>query len=290
MIYESKPASITDHFYCLGPVSVPSFLLDGDHPIMFDAGVYIFREYYFKEILRIMGDRRPEYLFLTHVHFDHCGAAGFLKRVMPELKIGASREASEIIKMPSAIKLIEKLNTFAQDGKVYFEPFPIDCIFDNSDVIEVAKNLSVKVIKTPGHTRDMLSFYIPEKKILIPSESIGMPALGEYIFSEFLTDYDVYLDSLKKLADYDVEILVLAHALYYTGKDAKSYMPRAIEHAQRFREKMEKLLKKYDDDFETIASIIKKEEYDPIVGDKQPEEAYLLNLYAKIKAIKKILN
>jgi glyoxylase-like metal-dependent hydrolase (beta-lactamase superfamily II) len=290
MIYESKPAGITDNFYCLGPVSVPSFLLDGDHPIMFDAGVYIFGEYYLREILRIMGDRRPEYLFLTHVHFDHCGSAGFLKRVMPELKIGASHEASEIIKKPSAVGLIKKFNTFAQDGKVYFEPFAINLILNDGDVIEVATNLSVKVIKTPGHTRDMLSFYIPEQKILIPSESIGMPALGEYIFSEFLTDYYVYLDSLKKLADYDVEILVLAHALYYTGEDAKSYMPRAIEHTQRFREKMEKLLKKYDNDFETIASIIKKEEYDPIVGDKQPEEAYLLNLHAKIKAIKRILN
>ncbi len=290
MIYESRPASITDHFYCLGPVSVPSFLLDGDHPIMFDAGIYIFGEYYLRELLRIMGDRRPEYLFLTHVHFDHCGAAGFLKRVMPEMKIGASREASEIIKKPSAVGLIKKLNTFAQDGKVYFEPFAIDFILNDGDVIQVANNLSVKVIKTPGHTRDMLSFYIPEQKILIPSESIGMPALGEYIFSEFLTDYYVYLDSLKKLANYDVDILVLAHALYYTGEDAKSYMPRAIEHTQRFREKMEKLLKKYDNDFETIASIIRKEEYDPLVGDKQPEQAYLLNLYAKIKAIKRIMN
>lgn len=290
MIYESKPASITDRFYCLGPASVPSFFLDGDHPIIFDAGLYIFGEYYFKEILRIMGDRRPEYLFLTHVHFDHCGAAGFLKRVMPEMKIGASHEASEIIKKPSAVGLIEKLNTFGEDGKVYFEPFPIDCVFDDGDVIEVAKNLSVKVIKTPGHTRDMLSFYIPEQKILIPSESIGMPALDGYIFSEFLTDYYVYLDSLKKLADYDVEILVLAHAFYYTGEDAKSYMPRAIEHTKSFREKIEKLLKKYDNDFKTIASIIRKEEYDPIVGEKQIEEAYLLNLHAKIKAIKKIKN
>jgi glyoxylase-like metal-dependent hydrolase (beta-lactamase superfamily II) len=290
MIHESKPAGITDNFYCLGPVSVPSFLLDGDHPIIFDSGIYIFGEYYFKEILRIMGDRRPEYLFLSHVHFDHCGAAGFLKRVIPEMKIGASHEASEIIKKTSAVKLIKKLNTIAHDGKVYFEPFAIDRVFNDGDVIEVAKNISVKVIKTPGHTRDMLSFYIPEQKILIPSESIGVPGLGDYIFSEFLTDYNVYLDSLKKLAEYDVEILVLAHAFYYTGKDAKSYMPRAIEHTQRFREKMEKLLKKYDNDFETIASIIRKEEYDPIVGDKQPEEAYLLNLYAKIKAIKRIMN
>ena len=237
-----------------------------------------------------MGERRPEYLFLTHVHFDHCGAAGFLKRVMPQLKIAASREASEIITKPSAIKLIKRLNTFAPDGKIYFEPFSIDRIIDDGETMQVAKNLSVKVIKTPGHTRDMLSFYIPEQKILIPSESIGVPGLGEHIFSEFLTDYYVYLDSLKKLAGYDVEILVLAHGWYYTGEDAKAYIPRAIEHTHKFRKRIEQLLIEHGDDYKMIASIIKKDEYDPIEGDKQPREAYLINLEAKIKAIKKMLH
>jgi hypothetical protein len=67
-------------------------------------------------------------------------------------------------------------------------------------------------------------------------------------------------------------------------------MRRAIEYTLRFREKIEGLLKMYGDDYEKITSVIKKEEYDPIEGDKQPEEAYLINLRAKINAVKKILN
>ncbi|HDQ03805.1 MAG TPA: MBL fold metallo-hydrolase [Deltaproteobacteria bacterium] len=290
MIHESKPAKIKESFYCLGPSAVPSYLLDGKHPIIFDAGVYIFGEHYWRESLRLMGERRPEYLFLTHVHFDHCGAAGLLKRFMPGLKIAASAEASDIIKKPSAIKLIKRLNAFDSDGKVHFEPFLVDRVLEDGEIVEVAQNLHVEIIKTPGHTRDMLSFYIPEYKILIPSESVGVPGLGDYIFSEFLTDYHVYLDSLKKLAAYDVEILVLAHGYYYTGDDARNYMPRAIEHTKRFREAIEKLLRNHGDDYDTIASIIKRDEYDPIDGDKQPQEAYLINLHAKIKAVQRIMN
>ena len=290
MIYESNPAKITDNFYCLGPSAVPSYLLDGEHPIIFDAGIYIFGEHYWREICRLMGERRPEYLFITHAHFDHCGSAGFLKRVMPGMKICASQEASEIIKKPSAIKLIKRLNTIAPDGKVYFEPFSVERVLEEGEIVEVARNINVEIIKTPGHTRDMLSFYIPHQKILIPSESIGVPGLGEYIFSEFLTDYHIYMDSLEKLAGYDVEVLVLAHGYYYTGDDAKNYMPRAIEYTKRFRKEIERLLKSHGSNYEKIASIIKKEEYDPIPGDKQPREAYLINLHAKIKAIEKLLN
>ncbi len=290
MIYESNPAKITDSFYCLGPSAVPSYLLDGEHPIIFDAGIYVFGEHYRQEIIKLTGERRPDYLFLSHAHFDHCGSAGYLKRVMPGLKVCASREASEIIKKPSAIKLIKKLNTIAPDGKVYFEPFSVDRVLEDGEIVKVAQNLHVEIIKTPGHTRDMLSFYIPQQKILIPSESIGVPGSGEYIFSEFLTDYHIYLDSLKKLAGYDVETLVLAHGYYYTGDDAKDYMPRAIEYTKRFREKIENLLKSHGTDYEKMAAIIKEEEYDPIPGEKQPREAYLINLNAKIKAIEKILN
>lgn len=285
MIFRSDPASITHNFYCLGTAYMPSFLLDGDHPIMFDAGMYEAGEFYFKEILRIMGNRRPEYLFLTHVHFDHCGAAGYLKRFMPELKIGASREANEIIQKPSAVELITKLNASGKEGGVYFEPFSIDLILNDGDVIEVAKDLTVQVIRTPGHTRDMLSFYIPEQKILIPSESIGMPGYNGYVFSEFLIDYDIYLNSLVRLKDYDAAILIFAHGVYYTGDDAKNYIPSAIKHTGLFREKIENLLDKYGGDYDGVASAIKKEEYDPIVGAKQPEAAYLLNLHAKIKAV-----
>ncbi len=58
---------------------------------MFEAGIYLFGKHYHDQIVRIMGERRPEFLFLTHVHFDHCGAAGYLKRMIPGLAIGASR-------------------------------------------------------------------------------------------------------------------------------------------------------------------------------------------------------
>lgn len=287
MIFLSNPAQITSSFYSLGPYEFPTFLLDCDHPVIFDSGVYIFGEHYLKEIKRILGDRKPEYLFLSHVHFDHCGSAGYLKRMLPGLKVGTSPEGSEILKKPSAIDLITKLNTMGEPGKTYFEPFTIDIILKDGDIFKVSEDLSVKIIKTPGHTRDMVSFYIPEQKILIPSESVGVPGMGDYIFSEFLIDYNIYMDSLNKLQNIDIDVLIMAHGLYYTGEDAKNFIPRAIKCTRDFSARIEALLLKYGDDSGTIAAIIKKEEYDPGDWPKQPEEAYMLNLKAKIKAIKR---
>ncbi len=287
MIVKSDPAKIAENFYCLGPASVPSFLLDGDHPVMFEAGIYLFGSHYYDQIASIMKERRPECLLLTHVHFDHCGAAGYLKRMIPGLTIGASREGSEIIKKPSAIELITKLNRFGKDDVSSFEPFTVGRVLEDGDEIRVSRDLSVQVIRTPGHTRDMTTYYIPEIKAMIPSESVGVPGRDGYIMSEFLIDYDVYMNSLRRLAGYEVEILIISHGVYYTGDDARAYIPRSIAATERFREWVERLLNEHDGDKDAVLRAIKSEEYDVIEGEKQPEPAYLLNLAAKINTVQR---
>ena len=54
-----------------------------------------------------------------------------------------------------------------------FEPFEVDIVCDEEQVIPIGGDVSVQVLFTPGHTRDMLSFYIPERRILIATESAG---------------------------------------------------------------------------------------------------------------------
>ena len=289
MIIASEAARITENFYCLGPSPVPLFLLDGDTPVIFDAGIYLWGPEYLKSIRTFIGDRIPRYLFLTHMHFDHCGAAGYLKKMLPGLQIGASREGRDIIDKPSAVALITRLNAFGSNESRTFEQFTVDRILEDGERIHVSDRLSVQVIKTPGHTRDMLSYYIPELKILLPSESVGVPGIGDHIFSEFLVDYDVYIQSLQRLLHYDVDYLILSHGTYYTENDAREFIPRAIEQTAMFRDKIESLLALHGDDYDTIARIIKQEEYDVLdSAGKQPESAYMLNLNAKIKTIAKI--
>ncbi len=110
MIHLSETGRIADGFYCLGHPMVPAFVLDGDNPVMFEAGVCAFGSYYMKEIERHLGERRPGDLFITHMHYDHCGAAGYMKKAIPGLRIGASEEAAKIIEKPSAVDLIARLN------------------------------------------------------------------------------------------------------------------------------------------------------------------------------------
>ena len=169
----SKTGKVQDDFYVLGHTWMPTYLLDGKRPVLFEAGLTCLGRIYEEAIRSVLGGRQPEILFLTHVHYEHCGATSYLKKVFPALQIGASLEAARIIKRPNAQQLIRNLNknavslvTGVDKDKLLqapFKPFDIDMMLTDGQVIQLEEGLSVQVFASPGHTRDLLSYYIPER-------------------------------------------------------------------------------------------------------------------------------
>jgi glyoxylase-like metal-dependent hydrolase (beta-lactamase superfamily II) len=289
----TQTGRLTDFFYVLGMRHFPTHLLLGARPVLFEAGVSCLGTLYIKEIRNILLQTEPEILFLTHVHFDHCGTAGFLQQSFPKLKIAASRRASEIVGRPNAIDAIGQLNqmTFgwveteapglAED--ISFKPFRVDLILSDGDCIEIERGLTVQVIETPGHTWDALSYYVPEKKLLVAGEAVGCMDPTGFIYTEFLVDFEAYLHSMERLATLEVDILCQSHHQVFTGTDARSFFGRSIQAAKEYKRWVGQLLNEENGDEKKVAARIKAAEYDPKPGPKQPEQAYLINLAARVK-------
>ena len=291
---------IIEDFYSIGHPAIPIFLMDGVHPLIFDAGFAFLGEIYTGEIKKILGNRQVEHLFLTHAHFDHCGSVSILKKHFPLMKVIASKQAKDILGRPNAIKLIRVLNQATEkiaedigmDAASFdeFKSFEIDKTVKEGDILKISSGSNIRIIETPGHTSDCLSFYIQEKKILISSEAAGQPDLTGYIVSDCLLDYDQYFSSMKRLSLLDIEILCPGHLFVYTGDDAKKYLRESMLECEKFRKLVELCLDEEDGDLDRVKIRIKKMEYDGNDGPKQPEPAYLLNLEARIKAVGKKMN
>ncbi len=288
---------ITDGFYMLGPPVIPIYLLDGDNPVIFDAGLSFLGERYAAEVKAVLGDRTPAYLMLTHSHFDHCGAAANLKQQFPELKILASGKAQQTLRRPNAIALIRELTRAAQayardmglvyDGDDPFQPFEVDTALQEGDRLVVSEGLAIQVIETPGHTWDCLSYYIPSMKVLISSEAAGQVHGNGYIVSDCLVDYNQYRASIQKMTDLEVEILGLGHLYVYTGADAGAYLQQSLDACDEFRRLVESSLRQTQGDMQKVMARVRAIEYDNNTGPKQTEEAYTINLEARIKAVAK---
>ncbi len=281
---------VSNDFYVLGHAAAPVFLLDGPAPVLFDAGFTSLARVYESDIRKILDLRSPAYLFLTHAHWDHIGSAAYFKALWPNMTIACSPQGQKILTRHGAIQQIRALNreviavlkTWGVNEvyKGQFEPFNPDLALNPGQRIKVGPNLSIQAIPTPGHTWDSLSYWVPERKILVAAEAAGCDGV-----CEFLVDYDAYRNSLEAISRLDVEILCTGHNLVLTGSDAGEYIRQSLDHATEYVDMVERFLREEEGNIDRTITRVKTAEWDPRPLPKQPERAYLMSTKARVKTL-----
>jgi glyoxylase-like metal-dependent hydrolase (beta-lactamase superfamily II) len=293
MILERK-GLIAEGLFSIGDKDIPTWLLMSGTPALFDAGITFMGPRYLADLREHLGDvHRLGWLFLTHSHFDHAGSAPYLKRHIPSLKVAAGASAAETFKKESAVRLIqslsrdyeEKFSGLIGSEDVSFDALTVDRVLQDGEDVDLGGGWIVRVIATPGHTRDGLSYYIPKVKGLIIGEAAGVPDRNGVIHPEFLASYRDYLASLKKLTEIDVDIVMIAHHFVFTGQDARDYLRRSLDRTVVFRRRIEDYLKDAGGEREAVIRRIYKEDYEGTGAIQQDARAFLLNLAAKVKAV-----
>ncbi len=292
MIKESK-GKITEEFYALGNPALPSYLLMGRSPVLFDSGMTVMGPLYLQDLKKILSDsNRLKYLFLTHSHFDHAGSAPFLKRKIPGLNIVAGKLAADIFKRPNAIQLIqslsspmeEKFKSQVGDEDVTFLGLELDRVVEDGEEITLEDGTEVRAIATPGHTRDTVCYYIPKLKALLGGEAVGSFDREFNVRPVFLSSYDDYLSSLEKLRTLKIDLLLLGHHFALT-EDAQGMIPKAIEATRAYGKRIREELKTSEGNQEAVVKKVFREDYVERKLINQEERPFLINLTAQVKAV-----
>ena len=116
-------------------------------------------------------------IFVTHKHLDHIDGIAELRRVYDAAVTGPKKSASE---------------TGLYDNTV-----------EDGDTIEFAGQ-KIKVIETPGHTLDHVSYYIAGQKLLFSADTLFALGCGRV----FEGDAAMMWNSLKKLRDLPDDTMV----------------------------------------------------------------------------------
>ena len=286
----TRTGEIARNFYSVGHPSVPVYLLDGDDPVLFDAGFSGLAFVYEKGIRDILGSRSPAYLLLTHSHWDHIGSAAHFKKLWPHMKIAGSSRIRDVLEHPAAIKRITSLSEDSLEtlrswevtdiNKAPFQSFRLDMTLAPGRPVKLTGGTEIHPLSTTGHTWDSYSYWIPSRRILIAGEAVICDGI-----CEFLVDFDQYLRSLRELSKLDVDILCTGHHMVVTGKQAREYIVDSMTQTGEYLRLVERVAEEESGNLGKIVERIKAIEWDNRPSPKQPERAYVMNTRIRVKNI-----
>lgn len=287
---------IHERITALAGPAYPAYVIRGDSTtVMVDSGLNWLGPRYLAALEELLGEtERVDYLLLTHSHYDHVGAASYLKRHLPDLRIMGHERLVELLQKPSALELMNRLSEshtelrrqVVSKGDLSLRPLALDRTLKEGDELELGM-LTCKVYEVPGHTRDSLAFAFPEIDALFVGDACGVFEGGpdRNVRVEFLSSYKGYLKSIERVAALDPDVLCLAHGWVFTDEDVTDFLEITAAETARHRGLIEDYLDAGEGDIERAIQELGRDEYDVKGGMRQERAAYMTNLAAQVKHI-----
>lgn len=141
-----------------------------------------------------------EKIVVTHHDIDHAGC-------IPEVLAGSD---AEVIAHEAAVPYLRGEQSLLKRPSVTYEPAPVDIHLVGGEVFETLAG-DVRALHTPGHAPDHLSFYIPERGVLVAADLFH----GEDGLSgpspDVTPDMDRAIEAMEPLLSLDIEFIVCFH-------------------------------------------------------------------------------
>lgn len=163
--------------------------------------------------------RDIKYIFGTHGHYDHIGSAALFQK----------EHSLQVYLHESDRDAVEKGDPFRTTSQllygVDFEAFQVDYCLKGGEVFHF-EPFTLEVIHTPGHTPGSVCY-------IIQYDDIRVLVAGDTLYGGFSKHIHScaksWIQSLEKLNELDVDLLVIGHSNPVLLGDAKQRIKEAAE-------------------------------------------------------------
>ncbi len=321
-IFQTKGSVFLYQLYQVsaGPGGDCYLIVGAEKAGIYDTGMAYCAPGLIANIEKILGQRSLDYIFASHSHYDHIGAAPYIKRRWPQAQLLAHIHAKEVLQKPGALRTIRRLN--GEAATFFHGPAPlpydeslfqVDQVIGQGDIISLG-GAQMKVYETPGHTRCSLTFvlesttsesqpgqlcpttcpgswsgpFTPEDgngyaSVLFASETCGYTDTHGRLIPSYLVSFEDTLHSIDLCESLKCPVIISPHYGFVMGEGAKTYWQRCYEAALASKNF---LLQLYDQGL-SEAEILRRYEafIDGLKISGQPKSAYILNTRSTLQLL-----
>ncbi len=272
---------------CRGCVGGDCFLLKTEKAsILVDSGFAFSAEATTEKIRTELGGKGPDFILLTHSHYDHTMGIPALRKAFPDVRVIGSEYCDYILRKPTARRKMQEMDDFA--AKAYGSEKAEDmtdllyCDITLKDGEEIILgDETVRAVALPGHTKCCMGYFFEEARMLVSCETLGILADESLVFPGCLIGYKITLDSIERALSLGASELLIPHSGYLYGEEIKDY----LDASRKATDDCKKLiLDAYGKgkDFDGIVQEYKKKYYSEKISKSYPEHALMANLSAQI--------
>jgi hypothetical protein len=272
---------------CIAHVSSEGNLLIGEnYAALFDCGMAFCADATIQNVKKALNGRNLDYIFITHTHYDHIGALPFFRKEWPLVRLVTTETGAVILLKETPRRVIHELSAIAAakynatlDTTYYDDAFHADIIVKDGDVIPLG-GYSVKILETPGHTRDSLSFLLPELELLVINETPGFLLDGN-VYPSYLSSYKDTIASIEKCSRITYKFLSLPHRGVTGKEDMQGFFDKAMKANIACRDFILSMVAENTSEDEMFSMYVQKYGNDRLFSF-QPREAFNTNARATI--------
>ncbi len=283
----NKTGQVDDTLTILGTTSNPVYLLKGDSEYsLVEGGLTRDAETLLSQLKEHIPDLSlVKHWFITHSHYDHCGAVEFLYPYLKDIKIYASENAVKNFRNEKYVKKIRQLNSSISGKEIIQEGSLSDIQFEIVHDKQILKNNSGtwKIMYTPGHSNCSMSIINEEKDIIFVSDALGEIINTKNWFPLAFDNVVQFIDSINKIGSLQIKTIALGHNGILTGSEAFS---ASVESLRGCNEVIEFIAtrKDYLSLDELVDELYKK--YDVVDHSFIPENVYRKSIEILISLLK----